>query len=80
MRLGASVWPVPGRIANGIEVAFTAGFGDAAADVPAPIRQAILLLIAHWYEHRTPLEIGAQAQPVPDMVGELLGPYRSPRL
>ena len=80
VRQGAIVWPKPGRIANGIEVAFTAGFGDTAADVPGPIRQAVLLLVAHWYEHRSPLEIGAAAEPVPDMVGELLGPYRSPRL
>ena len=80
VRQGATQWPNPGRVANGIEVAFTAGFGNAAANVPSPIRQAILLLVAHWYEHRTPLELGAQAQPVPDMVGELLGPYRSPRL
>jgi uncharacterized phiE125 gp8 family phage protein len=80
VRQGALAWPRPGRVANGIEVAFTAGFGAAAAAVPGPIRQAILLLVAHWYEHRSPLEIGAAAEPVPGMVAELLGPYRSPRL
>jgi uncharacterized phiE125 gp8 family phage protein len=80
VRQGATVWPRPGRIANGIEVAFTAGFGAAADDVPGPIRQAVLLLVAHWYEHRSPLEIGAAAEPVPGMIAELLGPYRSPRL
>ena len=80
VRQGALAWPTPGRIANGIEIAFTAGYGDAAADVPAPIRQAILLLVAHWYEHRSPLEVGAQAQPIPGMVSDLLGPYRTMRL
>jgi uncharacterized phiE125 gp8 family phage protein len=80
VRQGATVWPAPGRVANGIEIAFTAGYGDTAADVPAPVRQAILLLLAHWYEHRTPFEVGAAAQPVPGMVSELLGPYRSLRL
>jgi uncharacterized phiE125 gp8 family phage protein len=80
VRHGALVWPKPGRIANGIEVAFTAGYGTAAADVPSPIRQAILILIAHWYEHRSPLEEGAAAQPVPDMVSELLAPFRTVRL
>ena len=73
-------WPQPARIANGIEIAFTAGFGPAPADVPAPIRQAILLLIAHWHEHRSPLEDGAPAEPLPPMVTELLAPYRSVRL
>lgn len=80
VRQGRVAWPKPGRVANGIEIALTVGFGDAAADVPEPIRQAILLLVAHWYEHRSPLEIGAQAEPVPDMVATLLAPYRAPRL
>ena len=80
VRQGALVWPKPGRIANGIEVAFTAGYGDAAADVPETIRHAILLLIAHWHEHRSPLEVGPIAQPPPDMVEQLLAPYRTMRV
>jgi len=80
VRQGAIVWPKPGRIANGIEVAFTAGYGNAATAVPGPLRQAILLLTAHWYDHRSPIEIGHHAEPVPDMVSELLSPYRSLRL
>lgn len=80
VRHGALPWPTPGRIANGIEVAFTAGFGPAPADVPAPVRQAILLLVAHWHEHRSPLEEGTPAAPLPTMVSDLLAPYRSVRL
>ena len=80
VRQGALVWPKPGRIANGIEIAFTSGFGDVAADVPEPIRQAVRLLIAHWYEHRTPFEVGAAATPPPDTVEHLLAPYRIKRL
>jgi uncharacterized phiE125 gp8 family phage protein len=80
VRQGSLLWPKPGRTANGIEIAFTAGYGDTAADVPAPLRQAILLLVAHWYEHRAPFEPGAPSAPLPDMVSELLTPYRAPRL
>jgi uncharacterized phiE125 gp8 family phage protein len=80
VRHGALAWPKPGRIANGIEIAFTAGYGDAAADTPEPIRHAILLLVAHWHEHRSPLEVGPLAQPPPDMVEKLLKPYRAMRL
>jgi len=80
VRQGALAWPKPGRIANGIEIAFTAGYGDAAADTPEPIRHAILLLVAHWHEHRSPLEVGPLAQPPPDMVEKLLKPYRTMRL
>jgi uncharacterized phiE125 gp8 family phage protein len=80
VRQGALVWHKPGRAANGIEVAFTSGYGDAAADVPEPIRQALRLLIAHWYEHRTPFEVGAAATPAPGMVEQLLAPYRLKRV
>ncbi len=68
--------PAPGQAAAGIEIDITAGYGDAAADVPAPIRQALLLLVAHWYEHRDPVEVGAPDTLVPTSIGEPLAPYR----
>ena len=37
---------------GGITVRFTAGYGAAATDVPQTIKQAILLLIAYWFENR----------------------------
>jgi uncharacterized phiE125 gp8 family phage protein len=80
VRQAALPWPRPPRLANGIEIAFVAGYGNAAADVPAPIRQAILLLVAHWFEHREPVQIGTLAATLPAMVADLLQPYRSPRL
>ena len=80
VRQGAKVWPKPVRSANGIEVAFVAGYGDTAADVPAPIRQAVLLLVAHWYENREPVEIGSATVAIPHGISELLQPYRAVRL
>ncbi len=74
------IWPHPGKVANGIEIDFTAGFGDAAADVPAPLRQALLLLVAHWYERREPIEVGSAETAVPGSVSELLAPFRMRRL
>lgn len=73
-------WPPPGKPAAGIEIAFTAGIGAAAANVPQPIRHALLLLVAHWYEHRDPLEIGSAAAAIPAAVSDLLKPYREVRL
>jgi uncharacterized phiE125 gp8 family phage protein len=72
--------PAPATKSAGIEIDLIAGFGDAAEDVPAPIRQAILMLVAHWYEHRDPIEIGAPATRIPSGVSELLMPYRKVRL
>lgn len=73
-------WPQPETRANGIEIQFTAGIGDEAEDIPQPIRHAILLLVAHWYEHRDPLEIGSAAAAIPAAVSDLLKPYREVRL
>jgi uncharacterized phiE125 gp8 family phage protein len=75
-----AVWPASQNKPGGIEIDVVAGFGDAAADVPAPIRHAVLLLVAHWYEHRDPIEIGAAGTAIPRPVSELLAPYRAVRL
>jgi uncharacterized phiE125 gp8 family phage protein len=80
VRQGSLAWPKPGRTANGIEIAFIAGYGNSAAFVPAPIRQAILLLVAHWHEHREPVAIGQANASVPPTVSDLLLPYRWVRL
>jgi Phage gp6-like head-tail connector protein len=76
----ATSLPTPGRALNGIEFAITAGFGATPADVPSPIRQALLLLVAHWYEHRDPGEIGTAATQVPATVSALLAPWTPVRL
>ena len=70
-------WPVPGRVAAGIEISFVAGYGAAPSDVPAPIRQALLMLVGHWYEHRDPIEIGSGDTAIPKAVSDLLAPFRS---
>ncbi len=67
--------PHPGlRAVNGVSIAFTAGYGDAAA-VPAPIKAAILQTVAWLYDHR-----GGDAAPLPDAALALLAPYRVVRL
>lgn len=76
----APACPVITAAANGIAISFTAGFGPTAADVPAPIRQAMLLLVTHWYEHRDPIEIGEPDTAIPKAVSDLLAPYRRQRL
>jgi uncharacterized phiE125 gp8 family phage protein len=79
VRTGPS-WPLVTAAANAIAINVTAGFGPTVADVPAPIRQAMLLLVAHWYEHRDPIEIGQPDTAIPKAVSDLLTPYRRPRL
>lgn len=45
-------WPSATRPVNAIEIIYTAGFGTAASDVPAPLKRAIRELAAHLYTHR----------------------------
>lgn len=72
--------PTPGVRAGGIEIDITAGFGDAPHAVPAPLKHAVLLLVAHWYEHRDAVEIGALSARIPDVVSDLIQPFRKIRL
>lgn len=73
---GSRVWARPGRIGNGVAISVTAGFGPNADDVPESLRQAMLVLVAHWYDHR-----GDSRPPAPPLtVDALLRPFREARL
>lgn len=48
-----ATWPSESLYpAGAITVQFTAGYGDEPGDVPQHVRQAMLLMIGHWYENR----------------------------
>jgi len=53
------------RVVNGVEVRFVGGYGAAGDAVPATIRQAVLFLAAHFYQHREPVGSGLVATNVP---------------
>ena len=48
-----SHWPPPGQKIGGVEIDFTAGYGDNWNAVPAAIRLGLLQLIAHYFEMRS---------------------------
>ena len=45
-------WPIALRANNAIEIVYVTGYGDAASDVPAPIKRAIRQLASYMYTHR----------------------------
>lgn len=45
-------WPGIRDVNNAVKLTFTAGYGASDEQVPHDIKQAIMLLVAHWYEHR----------------------------
>ena len=70
----------PGAAENGIEIDVRCGYGDAPADVPAPIRHAILMLAAHWHEFRGAVAPDDQPVSLPPGFAALLAPFREVRL
>lgn len=60
-----------------IEIAFDAGYGTWD-EVPADLRQAVMLLAAHYYEHRSETQLSAGCMPFG--VTALLEPYRLRRV
>ena len=59
---------------NAVEVEFVVG--GAASDVPAPIVQAIYIIVGRYYENRQDVVTGTIASELPLMVDHLLTPYR----
>jgi uncharacterized phiE125 gp8 family phage protein len=60
------------------ELIFDAGFGDTPGDMPGDLSQAVMLLAAHYYEHRYGAAVSGQGIPV--AVQALLETQRSFRL
>jgi uncharacterized phiE125 gp8 family phage protein len=79
-RLHFRTLPDPRKAANGYEIDFKAGFGEAGTDVPDLIQRAILQLVAHWYEFRA--YVSPKDQPVSYPAGyeRLIAPWRARRL
>ncbi len=75
LKVGSS-WPIAQRPIAGFEIQFTAGYGAAATDVPAPLRQAILLLVAQSFEERLPFDLAHEGAVLPHAVDVLIAPYR----
>jgi uncharacterized phiE125 gp8 family phage protein len=63
-------WPAIRCVPGAVRIDFTAGFGPAGSDVPAPIRQAMLMFVAHLYETRS---VDAE---LPRAIDALVAPFR----
>lgn len=72
-------WPSARLQPNAVTVTYSAGYAaddgsptDHAANVPQTIKQAILLLVTHWFENRSPVVTSGQPIELPHAVGALL--------
>lgn len=77
LKTGVS-WPtVTLQALNGLVVEFVAGYGNTSASVPQRLRQAILLLVSHWYENRElVMTSGAVPKALPFAVDALMQNWR----
>jgi len=67
-------WPDTLETANAVTVRYVAG--TDAASVPKALKQAILLLVAHWFENRQPVAVGASVAEMPMAVQALIALFR----
>lgn len=76
--VAGQTWPATYDRADAVAIQYDTGFGDAGTDVPEGIRQAIRMMVAHWYEHR---EAATEARLMDTPIGirSLLMKYRVTR-
>lgn len=66
------VWPSATlRTMNPIQIVYVAGYGAASA-VPARFKQAILLVVGHWYENREGVMLGTISKEIELAVESLI--------
>lgn len=71
-----TVWPTTADAANAVKVRYVAGYGASGASVPAPIVQAIVLIVGQAYRAQPGLETGLYPAMIPNAAKELLAPFR----
>jgi uncharacterized phiE125 gp8 family phage protein len=70
----SGIWPVTYPLQRGaIEIDWIAGYGSASTGIPELLRLAIMMLVAHWYEHRE--AVGSFGSEVPLAVDSVLRLY-----
>lgn len=71
------IWPQVGFANSSVRITFNAGYGATAADVPADLKGAVLMLAAHLYENRESTIIGMAVNEMPMGVDAAIQTYRT---
>jgi uncharacterized phiE125 gp8 family phage protein len=72
-------WPVNLRSASAVVIVYTTGHGTTAAALPQTLLEAVLMLVAHWYQN--PSAVGCDVGPeLAHSVEALIGIERDWRL
>ncbi|GCD83673.1 hypothetical protein PTHTG4_27370 [Parageobacillus thermoglucosidasius] len=65
-------WPDTDNVMNAVKIEFIAGYDTC----PEPLRQAMLLLISHWYENREIVSFNGALNNIPFTVDALVSQYK----
>lgn len=80
LELASGVGPDVAWRADAVTAHFRAGYGDKASDVPDAVRQAMQLLVGHYYKHSEAVISGTRPTELPLGARALLAPYRLQRV
>ncbi|QDL96772.1 hypothetical protein FLL57_05415 [Rhodopseudomonas palustris] len=69
--------PEPGRPVAGIELDLELGYGTAPDDIPPPLRHAVRMLVAQWYDNRGDAASGAGSAVLPGGIAAMIAGYRT---
>lgn len=69
-------WPATREQMNAVEIRFTAGYENTEEAIPQTLKQAMLLLIGHYYENREDSITGISMQNIPMAYEALVGANR----
>ena len=61
-----------------LEVVYVAGYGSASADIPQPIKEAILKIVETNYDLRGNVVVGSISSELPNSAKALIHGYRTP--
>lgn len=70
-------WPTVFNREDAIKITYVIGYGDTAASVPATVRHALKMLVAHYYENRENELIGVNSKTLPFGIENLLNTERN---
>lgn len=75
----AASWPdiIPDR-GDAVQITYVAGYGTAASTVPTAIKQAMLLLIGHWFRARESVVFGVTSKELELTTDRILSVYKVP--
>lgn len=75
-------WPITQTVRNAVRIRFVAGYATGTGSppsrdgIPSKARRAMLLALTHWYENRTPVQMGVRPHEVPMSAEYLARPLR----